>query len=96
MCDVVGGFASPLHLHGALHLGRLGAAGLAEHGEQNHLASWRHPIRHSGLLAQQVESQLTDLPAEVAGVRLAERLGMLGEQADEEVDPAKVAISEAF
>jgi hypothetical protein len=48
-----------------------------------------------GLLAQQVEPQFPDLPAEVSGVGLAEILGVLGEQADEEVDPAEVAVGQA-
>jgi hypothetical protein len=38
------------------------------------------------MLAEQVEPQLPNLPAEVAGVRLTKCLGVLGEQADEEVD----------
>ncbi len=43
-----------------------------------------------------MEPQLPNLPAEVAGVRLTECLGVLGEQADEEVDSTKVAVSKAF
>jgi hypothetical protein len=37
-----------------------------------------------------VEPELADLAAEVAGVRLAEGVGLLGEQADEEVFTAEV------
>lgn len=59
-------------------------------------ATRRQPIRHSCLLAQQLKAQLADLAAEVTGVRLAECLGTLGEQADEEVDPTKIAVREAF
>ena len=58
--------------------------------------SRRQPIRHPGLPAEQVEPQLADLRIEVAGVRLTECLGTLGEQADEEVDPAEVAVGEAL
>jgi hypothetical protein len=39
-------------------------------------------------------SSLT-FPAEVSGVGLAEVLSVLGEQADEEVDPAEVAVGQA-
>ena len=46
-------------------------------------------------LAQQVEPQLPDPSAQVAGARLAEIAGVLGEQAHEEVDPAEVAIRQA-
>jgi hypothetical protein len=42
------------------------------------------------LLGQQVEPQLTDFPAKMAGVRLAEGVGLLGEQADKEVGAATV------
>jgi hypothetical protein len=42
-----------------------------------------------------VEPEFPDLPAEVSGVGLAEVLGVLGEQADEEVDPAEVAAGQA-
>ena len=48
-----------------------------------------------GLLARQVEPQFPDLPAEVSGGGLAEVLGVLGEQAGEEVDPAEVAVGQA-
>jgi hypothetical protein len=37
-----------------------------------------------------MEPQFADFPAEVAGVRLAEGVGLLGEQADEEVGAAEV------
>jgi hypothetical protein len=96
MRDAVGGFADPLRTYSAFDLGRLGAAGLAEHSKQNHPMSRRQPICHSGLLAEQVEPQLADLPGEVTGVRLVECLGTLGEQPDKEVDPAKVSVSETF
>jgi hypothetical protein len=39
-----------------------------------------------------VESQLADLPAEMPGVGLAERLGLFGEQTDQEVDPAEIVV----
>jgi len=42
-----------------------------------------------------VEPQFPDLPAEVSGVGLAEVLGVLGEQAGKEVDPAEVAVGQA-
>jgi hypothetical protein len=42
-----------------------------------------------------VEPQFPDLPAEVPAVGLAEVLGVFGEQADEEVDPAEVAVGQA-
>jgi hypothetical protein len=45
------------------------------------------------LLAQQVEPQLPDLPAQVASVRPAENLGVLSKQADKEVDTAEVAMA---
>jgi hypothetical protein len=48
-----------------------------------------------GLLGQQVESQFPDLPAEVTGIWLAEVLGALGEQADEEVHAAEVTVIES-
>jgi hypothetical protein len=38
-----------------------------------------------------VESKFPDLAAQVAGVRLAEILGVLSKQADGEVDAAEVA-----
>jgi hypothetical protein len=41
-----------------------------------------------------MEAQFADLAAEVTGVRLAEVLGVLSEQADEEVGPAEVAVGE--
>ena len=41
-----------------------------------------------------MEPQFPDLPAEVSGGGLAEVLGVLGEQADEEVDPAEVAVGQ--
>ena len=47
-----------------------------------------------GLLGQQVEPQLADFPAEVAGVGLAEGVGLLGEQADQEVGAAEVPVAE--
>ena len=80
------GFARPLRRYSSLHLGCLGAAGLAEYGQQDHPLIRRQPIGHSGLLAQQIEPQLTDLAAKVTRVRLTECLGTLGEQADEEVE----------
>ena len=43
-----------------------------------------------------MEPQLADLPAQVMGVGLAEVLGLLGEQADEEVGPAEVAVAQAL
>ena len=41
-----------------------------------------------------MESQFPDLPAQVAGVRLAEIFRMLSKQADEEVDAAEVAMAQ--
>jgi len=79
--DAVAGLAGLLRPCGAFDFGRLGAARLAEHGEQHHPALRRQPVGHAGLLAQQLKAQLTDLPLKVAGVRLAEYLGALGEQA---------------
>lgn len=35
VCEVVLGFAGLMHLNGTFHLGGLGAAGLAEDGEQD-------------------------------------------------------------
>lgn len=96
MRDVMVGFARPLRTDGAAHLSGLGAAGLAEHGQQDHPSIRRQPVGHPGLLAQQMEPELADLAAEVTGVRLTECLGTLGEQADDEVDPAKVSVREAF
>jgi hypothetical protein len=43
-----------------------------------------------------MEPQFADFPAEVAGVRLAEGVGLLGEQADEEVGAAEVSVAEAL
>jgi hypothetical protein len=43
-----------------------------------------------------VEPDLAYLPDEVAGVGLAKSVGLLGEQADEEVGPAEVPVAEAF
>jgi hypothetical protein len=40
-----------------------------------------------------VEPHFPDLPAEVAGVRLAEIFGVFGQQADEEVGPADALCS---
>jgi hypothetical protein len=53
------------------------------------------PVGDPGLPAQQVEPQFPDLSAEVSGVGLAEVLSVLGEQADEEVGPAEVAVGQA-
>jgi hypothetical protein len=39
-----------------------------------------------------VEPQFPDFPAQVAGTGLAEIVGLLGEQADVEVDPAEVTL----
>jgi hypothetical protein len=50
--DVVLGFAGLLRLDGTLHFGGLGAAGLAEHGEQHDASGRRQPVRHAGLLAE--------------------------------------------
>jgi hypothetical protein len=47
-------------------------------------------------LSEEVESRFADLPVEVAGVGLAECFGVFGEQADEEVDAAEVAVRQAF
>ena len=41
-----------------------------------------------------MKPELPDFPAEVAGVRLAEIFGALGEQADQEVDPAEVTVGQ--
>lgn len=41
-----------------------------------------------------MEPQFPDLPAQVAGVRLAEILGVLSKQADEEVVAAEVAVAQ--
>ena len=38
--------------------------------------------------------KLADLPAEMPGVGLAERLGLFGEQTDQEVDPAEIAVAQ--
>jgi hypothetical protein len=46
------------------------------------------------LLAEQMEAQFADLPAEVPRVRLAEIPGTLSQQPDEEVSPAEVAVGE--
>jgi len=43
-----------------------------------------------------VKPQLTYLPTEVTGVRLAEGIGLLGEQADKEVSAAEVSVAEAL
>jgi hypothetical protein len=48
------------------------------------------------LLGQQVEPQLPDLAAQVTGIRLAEVLGMLGKQADEEIDPAEIPVGQVL
>jgi hypothetical protein len=42
-----------------------------------------------------MKPQFPDLSAKVTGVGLAEVLGVLGEQADEEVDPAEVTVGQA-
>jgi hypothetical protein len=42
-----------------------------------------------------MEPQFPDLAAEVSCVWLAEIFGMLSEQADEEVNPAEVAVGQA-
>jgi hypothetical protein len=39
-----------------------------------------------------VEPQFPDLATKMTGVRLAEIFGMLGEQADKEIDPAEVTV----
>ena len=39
-----------------------------------------------------MEPQFPNLPVQVPWVRLAELVGLLGEQADQEVDPAEVSI----
>jgi len=43
-----------------------------------------------------MEPELADLPAEVAGIWLAESVGLLGEQADQEVGTAEVPVAEAL
>ncbi len=43
-----------------------------------------------------MEPEFADFPAQVPGVGLAEVLGLLADQADEEVGPAEVAVAEAF
>ena len=57
-------------------------------------AAWREPVGDAGLLGGQVEPQFPDFPAQVAGIGLAEILGLLGEQADVEVDPAEVTVAQ--
>ena len=52
------------------------------------------PVGDPGLLAQQVEPQFPDLPAKVTGIGLAEIVGLLSEQADEEIHPAEVTIGQ--
>ena len=42
-----------------------------------------------------MEPQFPDFPAKVTGIGLAEVFGVLGEQADEEVNPAEVAVGQA-
>jgi DNA primase len=41
-----------------------------------------------------VEPQFPDSPAKVTGIGLTEVLGLLGEQADVEVDPAEVTVAQ--
>ena len=67
-----------------------------EHGEQHQPPPRREPVGHASLLAQEVKAQLTHLPLQVAGVRLAEGLGLLGEKADQEVDATKVPIGQGL
>jgi hypothetical protein len=44
VCDAVRGFAGLLRLNGAFYLGGLGAAGLAEHGEQDDASTRCQPV----------------------------------------------------
>jgi len=53
------------------------------------------PAGHAGLLALHVEPQLTHLAIQVAGIQLTECLGTLGEQGDQEVNPAEGAVRQA-
>lgn len=76
MCDVVGGFARPLRVEGAVHLSGLSAGRLVEHGEQDHSSIRRQPVDHAAVLAQQMEPQFADLAAKVTGVRFTECLGL--------------------
>ena len=69
---------------------RLRRCGLAEYGQQDDPPAGCEPVGDPRLLGQQVEPQLADFAAEVAGVGLADGLGLLGEQADEEVFTAEV------
>src|SRR5215471_14677781 len=87
------GFADYLRRRGRPRLSR--RRGSCGRPSVNHPPSRCQPVGDSGLLAQQVEPQLPDLPVEVTGVGLAEVFGVLGEQADEEVDPAEVTVGQA-
>ncbi len=96
MRGAVGLFTGPLSSYCSFDLAGLCAAGLVEHGEQDRPTSRRQPIGHPGLVAEQVEPQLPNFSTEVAGVRLTECLGLLGEQADEEVDSTKITVSKTI
>jgi len=64
------------HLRGLAHLR------LAEDGQQYDTAVRRQPVGDALGAAAEVEAQLADFAAEVAGVGLAERGGVLGEAVD--------------
>jgi len=59
-------------------------------------AAGREPVGDPRLGGQQVEPELADFPAKVAGIGLAEGVGLLGEQADQEVGTAEIAVAEAL
>src|SRR5271169_5602134 len=88
------GLAGNLGVQYAGDLGGFGGAGLAEDRQSYHPPARCQPVGDPGLLAQQVEQQFPDLPAEVSGVGLAEVLGVLGEQTDEESTRPKVAVGQ--
>ena len=88
--------AGLLHPDRALYFIGLGAAGLTEHRQQHHLATRSQSVSHPGLLAEQMEAKLADFSLKVTGVGLAERLGTLGQHADQKVDSAEVAVGEGF
>jgi len=64
--------------------------------QQDKPTAWGEPVGNAGLLCQQMEPQLADLPAQVPGVGFTEIFGLLGEQTDKEVGPAEVAVAQSL
>jgi hypothetical protein len=80
---------------GAVDLGSFSRSGLGQHGEQHDDPSCGDVVGDAGLLSAEVAAELSELPVELSGERLAEQSALVGQQVDVGLDVAELIVGEA-